>query len=145
MDDTRFIQYADMKWPKFNMDSCLRDYFSTPYSQTIATIWNTLYAKVEPFLYQDLFSQLPGRFARIDGTFKIMKKAMNMNDTEELNSVQVKILGEYNHVVSFFAQCSAKENLVFERLFLFLHKRMLRIDGEAETNCRLFRHLLSEQ
>jgi hypothetical protein len=120
-----------MKWPVFDMD-CLKSYFATPRSNTISNIFHTLYEKVEPFLYRDLFSRLPGRFARIDGTFKIMKKTMNMNDAEELNSVQVKILGEYNHVVSF-AQCGAEENLVFERLFHLLHKRMLRIGGEVEA------------
>jgi hypothetical protein len=49
---------------------------------------------------------------------------MNMKLAKELNSVQVKVLGEYNHVVSF-AQCGLKDDLVFERLFHFLHKRVL--------------------
>jgi hypothetical protein len=88
MDVTRYIEYLDMKWPVFDMD-CLRDFFTTPCSKTIATIFHALYEKVEPFLYWDLFSRLPGRFARIDATFKIMKKTMNMKDAEEPNSVQV--------------------------------------------------------
>jgi hypothetical protein len=69
MDDRRYIEYLDMNWPVFDMH-CMRDYFTTPGTQTIATIFHALYEKVEPFLYRDLFSQLPGRLARIDGTFK---------------------------------------------------------------------------
>jgi hypothetical protein len=61
-----------------------------------------------------------------------MKKTMNMSNKEELNGVQVKILGEYNHLVSF-VQCGAEENLVFERPFHFLHKSILQIGREAEA------------
>jgi hypothetical protein len=88
MDDTRYIQYLDMKWPVLDVDY-LRDYFTTPGRKAIGTFFHALYEKVEPFLYRDLFSWLPGRLARIDGTLKKMKKMMNMNNTEELNSMQV--------------------------------------------------------
>jgi hypothetical protein len=36
IDDTRYIEYLDMKWPVFDMD-CPRDYFTTPDRKAIAT------------------------------------------------------------------------------------------------------------
>jgi len=54
-----------------------------------------------------------------------MSKTMDTPDAEEANNVQLKILGEYGHIISF-ACCEGERNLVKERLLFFLRLRMLR-------------------
>jgi hypothetical protein len=50
-----------------------------------------------------------------------MSKTMDLASTEEESNCQVKIHGEYNHIV-YFAQCGSESNHVKEHLFYFLQE-----------------------
>ena len=87
-----------------------------------------IYKRVEPYLQRDLLTRLPGRMLRVDGTYKIMKVTMNMTDAAGENKCLYVVMGEYGHIVSF-AFCDSERDMVAQRLFYFLKKRMLRLKG----------------
>ncbi len=125
-----------MKWPGFS-DKRIQEYFNVPASPTCIKFFDKIYNGIKPYLYQDLLcSRLPGQILRVDGTFDIMSKTMDLASTEEESNCQVKIHGEYNHIVSF-AQCGADRNHVKERLLYFLREQMMRLGGQEAVDAVL--------
>jgi hypothetical protein len=115
MPDANFEYYKAIKWPGF-LDKLIQEYFHVPVSTTCIKFFEEIYDKIEPYLSRDLLcSWLPGQILRVDLTYDIMSKTMELAHMEEENKCQVKIHGEYNHVVSF-AQCGAESNHVKKRL-----------------------------
>ena len=96
-------------------------------------MWLTVYARVEPYLLRDLFSRLPGKFLRVDGTYEIMKKTMNLNDAESPNNCLTVVMGEFGHIVSF-AFSEAESDKVTQRLFYFIKKRIERVSNAAAVH-----------
>jgi hypothetical protein len=136
MSDANFEYYQTMKWPGFS-NKRIQEYFYVPALPTCIKFFDKIYEGIEPYLYQDLLcSRLPGQILRVDGTFNIMSKTMDLASTEEENNCQVKIHGEYNHIVSF-AQCGAESNHVKERLLYFLREKMMRLGGQEAVDAVL--------
>ena len=127
MTDADYERYKTSKWPILG-DERLQDYFKMPTRNTVIKMFEDVYEKVEPFLLRDLLSRHGGRFVRVDGTYSIMKKTMNVPDAAAGNNCMVKILGEYNHVLTY-AFAAAENNTVKERLLYYLRRRYLRIGG----------------
>ncbi|CAB9531141.1 hypothetical protein SEMRO_3274_G346120.1 [Seminavis robusta] len=132
MTASAYANKKTQKWPKFD-DASLSSFFKMPAPNTVIKMWEAVYAKAEPNLLRDLLSRTGGRFVRVDGTYLIMKKTMNLSDAEAANNVLVKVLGEYGHVL-IYAFTETENHEVKERLLYFLKQRYLRIGGQAAVD-----------
>jgi hypothetical protein len=133
MDDALYDVYKNVKWPGFDEEAFKSYFCQSPTAQTINTLWNALYLKINSFLYRDLYSRPPGRLLCGDGTFAIMNKTRDNPEYEELNKAHVKLLNEYGYLVSW-AQATGETNTVYKRLLWGARKRALALGGEAMVN-----------
>jgi hypothetical protein len=111
---------TSMQWPDFDTDSFDR-VFHPPGDEKLRTIFDVAFKLVLPFLKRDLFSRVPGRFLRWDGTFEYAKKMMNDASSEtDINCVAI-LFGEHGHVMNGGFIEEEKEE--FQQLHYFLRKR----------------------
>lgn len=123
-------KFRKMKWPGYACSHDPLNYFKSPGAATVIKMFHCLYEKIEPHLLRDLLTRFGGKLIRVDGTYNAMKRTMDTPDAEEQNNCLVKILGKYNHVLSF-AFRGSEGKLVKERLCWFLWLRYIRLGGLA--------------
>ena len=65
---------------------------------------------------------------RVDGTYEVMKKTMNLTDAEAPNKCLTVVMGEFGHILSF-AFSESESDTVTARLFYFIKKRIERLSS----------------
>jgi hypothetical protein len=128
----RFIKQQSpndsLAWPNFGNDN-FRRVFHPPGPGIIKDIFDRAYEIVFPFLQRDLYSRVPGKCVKSDGTFQFLSKTSN----DELSSVETKCLhivwGQYGHIMTW-AFDGSENDVCFQRLHWFLKKRCERIDPQ---------------
>jgi hypothetical protein len=126
-------QPSDIPWPDISMES-FRNVFSPPKIKKLIQIFHNAFDLIFPYLQRDLFSRVPGKSIKMDGTFQFLKKTRNDEQSSGKNTCLNVVWGEYGHVLSW-AFDSSENAECFQRLNFYLRKRC-EILGESPKNVR---------
>ena len=92
-------QSANLSWPDFCHDNFER-VFKPPGVKVLKKIFDRCFDLVFPYLQRDLFSRVPGRVVKMDGTFEFLKKTNNdVLSEEEIKCLHI-VWGQYGHILS---------------------------------------------